>query len=82
MELCYCKADDWCGIYADNILKKEGHDFSVSDIANMFYKNKNSITSIVLCKVKQKWIEDLGNFPVNYTEIPKDKIFSQELFVF
>lgn len=62
---------DWSGIYIDNQLDYEGHSIPVWVWIDLF--NLNSISEAVQFQVDGEWLEDGGNFPQLFDDIPKEK---------
>lgn len=72
----YVVADDWQGLYVNEYLKIEGHDISMYQALNIVAKYCIGADDVRIEKnyVNQEWMEDNGNLPNKYAEIPKEMI--------
>ena len=70
----YVVVDDWQGLYINGDLKIEGHEISMYQAIHIVAKycldtNKVRIEKIYL---NQEWVEDNGNLPNKFSEIPQE----------
>jgi hypothetical protein len=62
---------DWCGIYLDNTLHLEGHSIHANDWLDVTLMD---ISHYKVFEVDAEWLEEGGNFPLNFRGIPKEKL--------
>lgn len=62
---------DWSGIYLDYDLWTEHHSLHTDDWAELI--NNHHLESVVVREVDGEWLEESGNLPQYYQDIPMDK---------
>ena len=78
IKIIYIFADDWCGIYANNDLVIENYSidfgYGMEFIAEYISDNSIEINQFIFEKyeIDQKWLEDMSNFPNDFSDIPTD----------
>ncbi|MEG1567897.1 MAG: hypothetical protein RR347_09465 [Anaerovoracaceae bacterium] len=84
MKVNYCVADDWQGIYVNGLLKEEEHEISIMEFLNIIVEDWESDDKLEVCKfyIDQDWVEDYGNFPNSFTDIPDEVIAFDEKISF
>lgn len=72
-KLIYVSADDWCGVYIDDELRYEGHSIPPHTWIELISSHKY----IDECKsyhLNNEYMEDVGELPVRFKDIPKEAI--------
>jgi hypothetical protein len=59
----------WSGIYLDNELWTEHHSLDTQDWAEII--NNHHLESVDVEEVQGDWLEECGNLPQKYQDIPK-----------
>lgn len=59
----------WPGIYLDNELWTEDHSLHTQDWAELI--NNHHLESVDVEEVDGEWLEECGNLPQRYQDIPK-----------
>lgn len=78
IKIIYISADDWCGIYVNNDLVIENHSidfvYGMKFIAKYISDNGIEVNQFIFEKyeIDQEWIEDMGNLPDDFSDIPTD----------
>ena len=67
--------DDWEGLYIDGVLAIEGHRISAWEAMCVLGINSHS------AEIDTPWMHDMGNLPVDFCDIPQDKIKGMRLVV-
>lgn len=62
---------DWSGIYLDYDLWTEHHSLHTGDWAELI--NNHHLASVEIKEVDGDWLEESGNLPQHYQDIPVDK---------
>lgn len=62
---------DWSGIYLDNELWTEHHSLDTQDWAELI--NNHHLESVDVKEVCGDWLEEWGNLPQRYQDIPVEK---------
>lgn len=60
---------DWSGIYLDHELWTEHHSLHTQDWAELI--NNHHLESVDVKEVDGHWLEECGNLPQRYQDIPK-----------
>ena len=63
---------DWSGIYLDNELWTEHHFLHTQDWAELI--NNHHLESVDVKEVDGEWLEECGNLPQRYQDIPMEMI--------
>jgi hypothetical protein len=67
-KLTHAFGDDWSALYLDGVLKEEGHDFYVEDIATLFIENR-SIVEFERINVCMDWLAEAGAYPESLADV-------------
>lgn len=84
IKIIYISADDWCGVYVNNDLVIENHSidfgYGIKAIAKHISDNGIEVNQLVFEKyeIDQEWIEDSGNLPDRFDEIPVDVLIEMD----
>lgn len=62
---------DWSGIYLDYDLWTEHHSLHTQDWAELI--NNHHLESVDVKEVCGEWLEECGNLPQRYLDIPMEK---------
>lgn len=63
---------DWSGIYLDSDLWTEHHSLHTGDWAELI--NNHHLESVDVREVDGDWLEESGNLPQHYQDIPIEKL--------
>jgi len=66
------KADDWQGLYLNDVLVHENHSIRVSEVGQII--NDSLVLSYTELEVSYVWMETMGHLPPLLSDIPKDVI--------
>ena len=79
LDVKYVLGEDWEGIYINNFLVQEGHKIKFKDGFNIICKHINDLDGVDNIQfstydVDQDWLEDQGELPCDFTDIPEDML--------
>lgn len=70
-EFIHVHTYDWEGIYINGVLEYEGHDTPTYVSLDILRKN-NYYIDVKLYRVHNKYMNEVGNFPDKFEDIPKE----------
>lgn len=77
LDVKYVVGDDWEGIYINNVLVDESHNFRFERGFKNICKHINEVESVDTIQfstyyINQDWLEDEGSLPEKFDDIPND----------
>lgn len=71
-KVVFAWADDWVGLYIDDILVKEGHEITAWEALEIIKQKEIKHYNMSGFDVDLDWIHDLGNLPEKLEDVKRE----------